>query len=374
MKKIYIKTILIVFMVIVMLVISACSSPLFKDVAEDHPYYNDIKFVYDFGFMNYKDEDFFAPNVALTYAEIVEIAAKLHILYADNTAIETFDDIVAYCKDNGIISNDYNWKDAVSRAECMVILSRAIHESDLKSINTIEDGAIPDVDVKSDYYDVIYTFYRAGVFQGIDDLYNCKPDGSIKRYEVACIINRIINDSVRYRIELTLVGDQTAVPETTLEPDTTSEPETTVEPDTTNESETSIVTGDPEQSESSSEPIDLIAKETPIGIVYYPNRSEPYITTSSLEEFTTELGPGYKGDVFCKTDSGTVKIATLYMGSGITQGTFLGYFIYSEVYMERFSPSLDGWTDADKEIYAMIQQDYDYIVEQVKSILNSSNS
>ena len=57
MKKIYIKTILIVFMVIVMLVISACSSPLFKDVAEDHPYYNDIKFVYDFGFMDYKDEE-----------------------------------------------------------------------------------------------------------------------------------------------------------------------------------------------------------------------------------------------------------------------------------------------------------------------------
>lgn len=364
MKKIYIRTILLAFMVMAILVISACTSPLFKDVAEDHPYYNDIKFVYDYGFMDYKDEDFFAPNVALTYAEIVEIAAKLHILNADNTALETFDDIVAYCKENGIIINDYNWKDAVSRAECMVILSRAIHESDLKSINTIEDGAIPDVDLKSDYYDVIYTFYRAGVFQGIDDLYNCKPDGSIKRYEVACIINRIINDSVRYRIELTLVGEQTSIPETTSEPETTAEPETTVEPDTTTEPETSPET-------NNDEPIDLIAKETPIGMVYYPSRSEPYITTSSLEEFMTESGPAYKGDVFCKTDSGTVKIATLYMGSGLTQGTFLGYFIISEVFMERFYPSVDGWSDADKAIYTMVQNDYDYVAEQVKSILDS---
>ena len=113
MKKIYINSILIVFLATVILVISACSSPLFKDVAEDHPYYNDIKFAYDSGFMDHKDEDFFAPNVALTYAEIVEIAAKLHQINADNTTIETFDDALAYCQENGIIINDYNWKESI---------------------------------------------------------------------------------------------------------------------------------------------------------------------------------------------------------------------------------------------------------------------
>lgn len=370
MKKIYINTILIVFLATVILVVSACSSPLFKDVAEDHPHYHDIKFVYDSGFMDYKDEDFFAPNVALTYAEIVEIAAKLHQLNADNATIETFNDALVYCKDNGIIVNDYDWTENVSRAECMDILSRAIHEYGLRNINEIEDGSIPDVGVECDYYDVIYAFYRSGLFQGVDDLHNCKPDGSIKRYEVACMINRIINDSARYRFELTPDGDQTSLPATTQKDEPTKVPETTQEPETTTEPE---ITTEPETS-GNDEPLDLIAKETPIGIIYYPSRSEPYIETSSLEEYITDVGYGYKGDVFCKTDSGTGKIATLYMGLGITQGELLGYYMDLEVRMERFDLSLDGWSDADKEIYAMVQQDYDYIVEQVESIINVSHT
>ena len=73
---------------------------------------------------------------------------------------------------------------------------------------------------------------------------------------------------------------------------------------------------------------------------------------------------------YCQTDSGTVKIATLYMGAGITEGSFLGNFLIYEVRMERFYPSVSDWSAADQAIYSMVQGDYDYVADQVASLIN----
>ncbi|MBQ4627476.1 MAG: S-layer homology domain-containing protein, partial [Clostridia bacterium] len=207
MKKNCRKTILTVVITVLLLILTSCSSPLFQDVAEDSLYYNDIKAVYDWGFMTHKEENFFAPNASVTYAELVEIAANLHQIKTASAPIaETegrwYQQYVDYCKENGIINQDYNWDESVSRAEFIDIFSRVATANDLKAFNNIEDEAIPDVSEDSDYYDSIYKFYRAGIFQGVDELYNCKPDGLIRRYEIACVINRIMNPSVRYSIEL----------------------------------------------------------------------------------------------------------------------------------------------------------------------------
>ncbi|MBQ2915450.1 MAG: S-layer homology domain-containing protein [Clostridia bacterium] len=623
MKKNCRKIILTVVITVLLLILTSCSSPLFQDVAEDSLYYNDIKAVYDWGFMTHKEENFFAPNASVTYAELVEIAANLHqIKTASAPVAETegrwYQPYVDYCKENGIINKDYNWDESVSRAEFIDIFSRVATVNDLKAFNNIEDGAIPDVSEDSDYYDSIYKFYRAGIFQGVDELYNCKPDGLIRRYEIACVINRIMNPSVRYSIELIAekdvvdVGDifdqgsstvdnsgnsidqgseipnntpdqnitdtdpvapnvpvspeepevpvtpsepvptepevpetpsvpvtpnvptepevpetpsvpvtpnvptepevpetpsvpvtpnvptepevpvtpsvpvtpnvptepeepetpsvpvtpnvpaEPVVPETpsvSVTPNVPTEPEVPVTPSvpvtpnvpeesevpvtpsvpvtpenptepevpvTPSEPETPDVPTEPEVTEEPTEPevpdepqvpvvpetpvvpeepedstgdgdfwfpgffdkptepeepeepetpsqgtdnneqLDLVAKNTPLGVLYYPSRSEPYISTSSMEETTN----GYKGDVFCKTSSGTVKIYTLYMGFGLTNGSHLGYMEFFEVRMEKHSPSLDGWSEADKEIYNMVQSDYGYVVDQVRNMLD----
>ena len=114
----------------------------------------------------------------------------------------------------------------------------------------------------------------------------------------------------------------------------------------------------------------LVPRETPIGVIYYPSRSEPYIETSSLQVYSNGSAKGFQGHVYCKTSSGMVKIATLYMGSGITAGSVLGHFMGSEVRMSRFRPSVDGWSAADKAIYDMVQGDFDYIATQVRGLIN----
>ncbi len=631
MKKNCRKTILTVVITVLLLILTSCSSPLFQDVAEDSLYYNDIKAVYDWGFMTHKEENFFAPNASVTYAELVEIAANLHQIKTASAPIaETegrwYQQYVDYCKANGIINKDYNWEESVSRAEFIDIFSRVATANDLESLNNVEDGAIPDVSEDSDYYDSIYKFYRAGIFQGVDEFYNCKPDGLIRRYEIACVINRIMNPSVRYSIELIAekdvvdVGDifdqgsstvdnsgnsidqgseipnntpdqnvtdpvvpnvpvapefpvtpnvptepevpvtpsvpvtpekpaepevpvtpsvpvtpnvptepevpetpsvpvtpnvptepevpvtpsvpvtpkvptepevpvtpsvpvtpekpaepevpvtpsvpvtpnvptepevpvtpsvpvtpekpaepevpvtpsvpvtpnvptepevpvtpsvpvtpekpaepevpvtpsepetpdvptEPEVPEEPTEPEVPDEPQVPVVPETPvvpEEPEDSTGAGDfwfpgisnkpeepkepetPSQGTNNNDNFDLVAKDTPLGVLYYPSRSEPYISTSSMEETTN----GYKGDVYCKTSSGTVKIYTLYMGFGITNGSHLGYMEFFEVRMETHSPSLDGWSEADKEIYNMVQSDYGYVVDQVINMLD----
>jgi hypothetical protein len=115
---------------------------------------------------------------------------------------------------------------------------------------------------------------------------------------------------------------------------------------------------------------ELVAMDTPIGVVNCPKRSEPYITTSSLMSYSNGSAKGYQGHVYCQTDSGTVKIATLYMGAGITEGSFLGNFLIYEVRMERFYPSVSDWSAADQAIYSMVQGDYDYVADQVASLIN----
>lgn len=74
-------------------------------------------------------------------------------------------------------------------------------------------------------------------------------------------------------------------------------------------------------------------------------------------------------DVYCTTDSGSVKMATIYldMGARITSGSLIGYYMgFFPVRLEEYSPSLEGWSEEDKEIYSFVYEDYRDVVRQVK--------
>ena len=193
----------------IMLITASCSSFPFKDVSADAKYYDDVAVAYDLGLMTGKNKNSFAPEGTLSYGEIAAIAAKLHVLKTGVDPVEEQGDVwynayVDYCKANGIINKDFSWQDSASRAVCIDILSRAVLSSDLAEKNYIAEGSIPDVSESSEYYSCIYKFYKAGIFQGIDEFYNCDPNGFIYRYEVAEMLNRIMNPSERYSFVLLL--------------------------------------------------------------------------------------------------------------------------------------------------------------------------
>jgi hypothetical protein len=102
-----------------------------------------------------------------------------------------------YAKENGIISKDYEWGAPATRAGYMEIFANALPDEAYKAVNTIADGAIPDVPMTYPQAAAIYKLYRAGIAQGVDAAHKCAPGANIKRSEVATVLARMMNEGVR---------------------------------------------------------------------------------------------------------------------------------------------------------------------------------
>ena len=89
---------------------------------------------------------------------------------------------------------------AVTRAEFVHIFHAAA--DDLREMNTVADNAIPDVKTGNAFAAKIYDFYRAGILTGSDVNGTFHPTDSIKRSEVATILIRMYDSSVRRSIIL----------------------------------------------------------------------------------------------------------------------------------------------------------------------------
>ena len=187
---------------------TASSNP-FTDIKESDWFYKDVLAAYETGLVAGKTATTFAPGENMTYAEAVTLAARMHQLNADgkitlaNSAVAPwYDSYVEYAKDNGIISEDLDWGAMATRAGYMEIFCNALPEDALAEINTVDDGAIPDVPMDHPNADAIYKLYRAGIVQGSDTEFNCSPDTNIRRNEVATVLARILSDTARVKFTL----------------------------------------------------------------------------------------------------------------------------------------------------------------------------
>ena len=177
----------------------------FDDVSESDWFYNDVKTAWNMGLVNGMDETTYAPDNNMTYAEAIKLAACMHQYYTTGSvslAIAEplwYTSYVDYAVAKGIIgsSTDYDWNALATRAGYMAIFAKALPNEALPSINSVADGAIPDVPMTHPQAAAIYKLYRAGIVQGVDDNYNCNPDSNIKRSEVAAIITRMMDPSAR---------------------------------------------------------------------------------------------------------------------------------------------------------------------------------
>jgi len=176
----------------------------FVDVSQNAWYYSDVKTAWEQGLVDGTSATTFAPNDNLTYAEAVKLAACMHQLYTTGkVTLENrengpwYQTYVDYAKANGIISGDFDWNAPATRAEYMAILAKALPDEAYEVINTIADGAIPDVPMTHPQAAAIYRLYRAGIVQGLDGAHNCNPGAYITRAEVAAILTRMMNPDAR---------------------------------------------------------------------------------------------------------------------------------------------------------------------------------
>lgn len=207
MKKVFSYILIVVTILFVFASCGATSANKFKDVKKTDWFYEDVNRACELNLINGRSETEFAPEEKLTYAEAVKLAACMHQVYTKDEPLvmngeSWYQVYVDYCREKKIIEKEYPWGESISRGAYMDVFSRALPSAALPVINTVDDGMIPDVAMTHPYAKSIYMLYRAGIVCGQDDEGNCVPDSFVKRSEVAAILTRMMDETMRVSITL----------------------------------------------------------------------------------------------------------------------------------------------------------------------------
>lgn len=181
----------------------------FTDVMTDDWFYNEVNTAYELGLVNGKTTTVYEPGSSLTIGEAITLAARIHQIYHEGSTnltgsgAEWYLPYVDYALENGLIAQGYsNYSAAITRQEFVHILYCAMPADTYTAINTVKDGAIPDVKTTDTYASEIYTFYRAGILTG-DENFKFNAMTNIKRSEVAAILCRMFDTDMRKPVTLT---------------------------------------------------------------------------------------------------------------------------------------------------------------------------
>ena len=183
-------------------------APVFSDVLPDDWFAPYVRAVSEVGLMIGDGEGRFDPEGDVTLAEVYAVAARIHAIYTTGSkaAADEYENdadkpwfygYVKYCMDKGIMNGEPgDVTQPAFRIECASLLSRALSEKELTEINAIADNAIPDLPLSQNTENV-YRLYRAGVLTGMDEAGNFCPESKVRRSEVAAIVSRLIDLSLR---------------------------------------------------------------------------------------------------------------------------------------------------------------------------------
>ena len=188
----------------------------FADVPEGIWYRSDVVQAYRQGLISGLSATRYGPGNTLTVAQCVKLAACMHQLAATGSVtlenspkgVHWYRSYVDYALRNGLLREEQaDYDAAITRGQFVELFYRALPESAYAKINHIPDDAIPDVKTGDAYAAEIYAFYRAGILAGYGatDFYPAHYFGqetTIKRAEVAAIMNRMFEPTARQRFSM----------------------------------------------------------------------------------------------------------------------------------------------------------------------------
>ena len=175
----------------------------FNDVNSDLWYAENVKVAYELGLVQGNSDTTFNPTGNITLAETLALACRLHSIYhtGNNDFVQSspwYQVYIDYAFEKGILSSAFpDYTTAATRAQFVLILSKAFPTEALSAINNIPDDAIPDVAQFASYSKDVYCLYRAGVITGTDSALTFNPNTTIGRNEVAAIVTRMAIESLR---------------------------------------------------------------------------------------------------------------------------------------------------------------------------------
>lgn len=184
----------------------------FTDLPSTHWAYGNIRSACEYGLMKGSSNSTFSPDGEITIAETLALASRLHSIY--HTGSENFQQgspwyqcYVDYALENGLLTEEYdNYNNAIPRWGFVQILGQAFPAEALEAINTVDDGAIPDVPMSEFYAEDVYRLYRAGILTGNDESGVFAPTSFIRRSESAALVSRMVEPDLRANVTLRTPG------------------------------------------------------------------------------------------------------------------------------------------------------------------------
>ena len=185
----------------------------FTDVPAAAWFAPEVANAFEFGLMKGNSETTFNPAGSVTLAEAITMAARIHSIYTtgaerfdQSAGAHWYDTYLDYALAHGIIGAAYDGCDVTqkaTRAQFAEIFAASLPAEALETINTVADGAIPDVQPGDAFAPFVYRLYRAGILRGSDDAGTFHPESSITRAEAAAIVSRMAESGSRVAFALT---------------------------------------------------------------------------------------------------------------------------------------------------------------------------
>ena len=183
----------------------------FSDVPAGSWFAPNVQAAYELDLMTGSSETTFNPNGNLTIAEALVLACRLHSTYmgdGETFAVDGgtwYQPYVDYAVASSIITAGAyaDYTATATRAQFAAILAAALPDEALPAINSVT--SLPDLDANATYAAAVLKLYNAGILTGSDAAGSFKPESTIQRSEVATIVTRMADKSLRKTFTL---GDQ----------------------------------------------------------------------------------------------------------------------------------------------------------------------
>lgn len=187
----------------------------FNDVTRPDWFYSDVVSAVQRSLIDGMTPEIYDPAGSLTGGQCLKLAACMHqfhrsgaVTLKPSTDAVWYRSFVDYALANGILDAELEDYDApVTREQFIELFYRALPESSYTRINSIPDGAIPDVAPGDACGPEVYAFYRAGILSGYTATagyaqHAFGPESTITRAEVAAIMNRMFDSTARTRFTI----------------------------------------------------------------------------------------------------------------------------------------------------------------------------
>lgn len=191
----------------------------FIDVDPASWYYGYAVSCYEYGLFNGRGNGF-DPDADITLGELLALSARIHAAYVGDTISEDagglpwFTPHVLYLDEKGLLdASVVGWVKPATRAQLAAIFALTLPAECYSGLNDAlvtrayaSGGYISDVTARTPYSDQILWMYRQGLLGGMDDYGSYWPDKTTTRAEVAAVVMRIVDPSLRITLDWNLEG------------------------------------------------------------------------------------------------------------------------------------------------------------------------